>query len=390
MTVNLPSTLRKMNTEIVLNIIKDSGPLSRTEIAKHSGITKATVSDIVKALIDEKLIYDEKDDADLSKRGTHLRFSKNAAYGIAVDLGGTTIHFGLFNLAAECIGEHTVATYDLQTSQDFLSQMAIDMKSFVQEMSQSMEHLSFISIATPGIIDRLTGVVLEGSPNLPEWKNIQLAQFFNEAFQVPVTIENDVRAALVGEMYAGAFQNLSSAVIIGIGTGLGSAMLIDGKVIRGAKNAAGEIGYMVFKKSQLYAPSSKGHFEMTCSGSGLEDAALTLFQKKLSAKEVFHQAAQGDLQARYLVDQFEDHLAMGILNIIALINPEKILLMGGVTKSLSLTQLKKKVSLHTSAVTQVDIEISDLQHHSALQGIALLGLIQTFPSLHFMQDKQLY
>ncbi|WP_249730392.1 ROK family transcriptional regulator [Paenibacillus sp. J2TS4] len=379
-----------MNKEIVLNIIKDSGPLSRTEIAKQSGITKATVSDIVKDLIEERLIYDEKEDADFSKRGTKLHFSKNAAYGIAVDLGGTSIHFGQFNLAGECIGEQTVATYPLSTSQAFLDQMAADMKTFIQQSGQPMERLSFICIATPGIIDPSSGVVLEGSPNLPEWKNVRLAQYFNDVFHVPVTIENDVRAALVGEMYEGALQDLSSAVLIGIGTGLGSAVLMDGKVIRGARNAAGEIGYMIFHNHQLYAPSAKGHLEMICSGSGLEAAALALYNKKISAKEVFRQAQQVDLQAKYLVDQFEDHLAMGILNIIALLNPEKIVLMGSVTKSLSMDQLKRKISLHTSDVTDVAIEISNLQHRSALQGMAILGLNQAFPSLQFLKDKQLY
>ncbi|MFD0869229.1 ROK family transcriptional regulator [Paenibacillus residui] len=390
MQVHLPSTIRKMNKEIVLNIIKDSGPLSRTEIAKQSGITKATVSDIVKDLIEERLIYDEKEETDFSKRGTKLHFSKNAAYGVAIDLGGTSIHFGQFNLAGECIAEQTVTTYPLSTKQAFLDQMAADLKAFLQQSGQPIERLSFIGIATPGIIDPVNGVVLEGSPNLPEWKNVQLAQYFNEVFHVPVTIENDVRAALVGEMYEGALQDLSSAVLIGIGTGLGSAVLIDGKVIRGARNAAGEIGYMVFHNRHLYAPSDKGHFEMICSGSGLEAAALALYNKKLSAKEVFRLAEQGDLQAKYLVDQFEDHLAMGILNIIALLNPEKILLMGSVTKSLSLEQLKRKVRLHASDVTDVAIEISNLQHHSALQGMALLGLNQAFPSLQFLKDKQLY
>jgi len=390
MNVNLPSTIRKMNKDIVLNIVKDLGPLSRSEIAKHSGITKATISDIVKELIEEKLIFDEKDDADLSKRGTNLHFSRHASFGLAVDLGGTTIHLGLFDLAGECFMKHTVSTYDLETSQAFLEQMVVDMKAFIRQADQPMERLSFISIATPGIVDPVTGIVLEGSPNLPEWRNIHLAQYFQEVFHIPVTIENDVRAALVGEMYAGVFQHVNSAVLIGIGTGLGAAVLIDGKVIRGAKNAAGEIGYMVFNSNQLYAPSTKGHFEMACSGSGLEAAASALFHQQMSAKQVFELAKLGDIQAERLINQFEDHLALGILNIITLVNPEKILLMGGVTQSLSLDDLKKKVSLHTSEVTSVAIEISSLQHQSALQGIAILGLNQTFPSLQFMKHKQLY
>lgn len=233
-------------------------------------------------------------------------------------------------------------------------------------------------------------MVLEGSPNLPEWKNIDLGRYFHNVFHVPVTVENDVRAALVGEMYARALQDLNSAVLIGIGTGLGSAILIDGKVIRGARNAAGEIGYMLFQQHQLYAPSSKGHFEIICSGSGLEATAHGMFHKNLTAQEVFEMALQGDIQARHLVSRFEEHLAMGILNIISLLNPEKILLMGGVTESLSLQSLTAKVGLHTSNVTNVAIEISTLQHQSALQGIAILGLKQAYPSLQYMKDKQLY
>ncbi|MFL1673275.1 ROK family transcriptional regulator [Paenibacillus dendritiformis] len=390
MQANLPSTIRKLNKELVLNIIKDKGPLSRTDIAKHSGITKATVSDIVKALIDEKLIFDEKDEADASKRGTRLHFSKNAAFGVAVDLGGTTIHLGLYNLAGECMMDRTVATYRLASSREFLSRMADDIGAFIAQSGQPADRLAFISIATPGIVDPIAGIVLEGSPNLPEWANVPLAQFFQERFHVPVTIENDVRSALVGEMYAGAFRHLNSAVLIGIGTGLGSAVLIDGKVIRGANNAAGEIGYMLFEQPQLYSPSAKGHFEKLCSGSGLEEAATALFDRPVTAKDVFRLAEQGDMQASYLVDQFEDQLAIGILNIIALLNPEKILLMGGVTQSLRLERLQRKIRLHTTDVTDVSIEISGMQHHSALQGIAILGLNQAFPALQFMQDKQLY
>ncbi|OME94962.1 MULTISPECIES: ROK family transcriptional regulator [Paenibacillus] len=390
MEVHLPSTIRRMNKEIVLNTIKDMGPIARTDIAKETGITKATVSDIVKTLIEEKLIFDEKDDADLSKRGTRLHFAKNAAFGIAVDLGGTTLHFGQFNLAGECIAKHTVATYKHQSSREFLDHMATDIKDFIESTRQPANRLAFISIATPGIVDPSCGMVLEGSPNLPEWKNIDLRQYFSNVFQVPVTVENDVRAALVGEMYAGALQNLNSAVLIGIGTGLGSAILIDGKLIRGARNAAGEIGYMLFQKHHLYTPSDKGHFEIICSGSGLEAAALKIFDKKLTAKEVFEMSVEGDIQARHLVSRFEEHLALGILNIISLLNPEKILLMGGLTQSLSLEGLNAKVGLHTTDVTDVTIEISTLQHQSALQGIAILGLKQAYPSLQYMNDKQLY
>ncbi|GAB6931069.1 ROK family transcriptional regulator [Paenibacillus sp. JCM 10914] len=390
MEVHLPSTIRKMNQEIVLNSIKDTGPISRTEIAKQTGITKATVSDIVKTLIEEGLIYDEKEDADLSKRGTRLHFAKFAAYGIAIDLGGTTLHFGQFNLAGECMARHTVATYHCDTSQQFLELMAGDLEEFIQQSNQPRERLAFISIATPGIVDPTSGIVLEGSPNLPQWENIGLGEFFNRHFNVPVTVENDVRAALIGEMYAGALQKLNSAVLIGIGTGLGSAILIDGKVIRGAHNAAGEIGYMMFQPQQLYAPSEKGHYEMICSGSGLEAAAYETLGRKVSAAEVFEMARNHDIQATHLIQRFEDHLAMGILNIISILNPEKILLMGGVTSSLSLPQLNAKVSLHTSHVKDVSIEISELQHQSALQGIAILGLKQAYPSLHYMNDKQLY
>lgn len=392
MSVNMPSTIRKMNKEIVLNTIREEGPLTRAQISKESGITKATVSEIVTELIEEQLVTDEKADDDTSRRGTKLSFAKDSFYGIAVDLGGTKINICLFNLEAEILAQFHTPTYKTDSSEAFIDSLTEDIEAFIAEKQVTKEKMKVISIATPGIVDYKAGVVLEGSPNLPEWSNLHLKEMLYKRTGIEIVIENDIRAALIGELYKEEAQTSSSAVLIGLGTGAGSALFMDGKIIRGANNAAGEVGYMLFNREQLYAPTDKGYFEILCAGSGIEESYHKLKGEKVTPEAIFKLASQGDLTAKYIVDKFSDYLAIGILNINAVINPEKVLLMGGVTKSagLFLEDVNQKIANQTFSNTKVQVELSSLKEQAPLYGAAVLGLSTVFPSINFIKDAQLY
>lgn len=392
MSVNMPSTIRKMNKEIVLNTIREEGPLTRAQISKKSGITKATVSEIVSELIGEQLIYDEKDSDNINRRGTKLSFAKDSFYGVAVDVGGTKINICLFNLEVEILTQYQIPTYKTDSSEAFIDLFTKDIEHLIAENQIPREKIKVISIATPGVVDYKEGVVLEGSPNLPEWSNLHLKEMLYRRTGIEVVIENDIRAALIGELYKEEEQTPSSAVLIGLGTGVGSALFMDGKIIRGANNAAGEVGYMLFDRDQLHAPTDKGYFEILCAGSGIENSFHKLKGEKVSPEAVFHLAEQGDLTAKYIVDKFSDYLAIGILNINAVINPEKVLLMGGVTKSagLFLEGVNQKISNQTFSNSKLQVEVSSLKEQAPLYGAAVLGLSTIFPSINFIKDAQLY
>lgn len=394
MTPNVPNTLRQMNASLVLNIIRHQGPLSRAQIAKISGITKATVSEIINDLLEEKIVYESgvSSPAGQGRKGILVNFDPQHSLGVSIDLGGTKIAYAIFNLDAELLYEYQEPTFDTDDREYFITQFAQSIENVIEKSGVDRQKINVIGVATPGIIDIKNGVVLEGSPNLPQWDNLPLAQQLTEKLNVPVVLENDIRAALVGEMWKGRCRHTHSCALIGIGTGLGSALLMDGKVIRGANNAAGEIGYMMFARDHLFRNwRNKGCFESFCSGSGLSERMANLRGENLSAIEIIQASQQGDPLAQSLVEEMADYLAIGIMNLVAIANLEKVVLTGGITRSADtfLPRVQANLDRHLFANTKVNIELSELWEKGPLYGIAILALATVYPSIQFMPEIQL-
>ncbi|MCT4706173.1 ROK family transcriptional regulator [Enterobacteriaceae bacterium H11S18] len=394
MNLNVPNTLRRMNASVVLNVIRQNSPLSRAQIAKLTGITKATVSEIVSDLLDEKIIYESgfSETGGLGRKGVLVNFDPDHGLGIGIDLGGTKITFSLFNLNAEILAQHQEPTYPVTTRIEFIDRFSASIQAFIEYYQVPREKLRVMGIATPGIVNHLSGVVLEGSPNLPEWDNIPLAAELTSRLNIRVILENDIRAALVGEMWRGKCRHVHSAALIGIGTGLGAALLVDGKIIRGVNNAAGEIGYMMFERSHLSQNwRNKGCFENYCSGSGLSSRIEELSGASMSAKEILQAAASGEHLPNQVVEELADYLTIGIINIVNIANVEKIILTGGVAQSASLflPRVQANLDRHLFANTRVFVELSELKEQAPLYGIAMLALDVVYPSIRFMPDTQI-
>lgn len=395
MNAGIPNTLRQMNATLVLNIIRQHGPLSRAQVAKRSGITKATVSDIISGLLLEGIIFERgmSEQTGQGRKGILLNFDPFARLGIGIDLGGTKITYSVFNLDAEILYEKREATWKTHDRGEFIEKLIKGIAHVVLESGFDRQCIGVIGLATPGIIDIHKGVVLEGSPNLPDWGNLPLAEILSKHFTVPVVLENDIRAALVGEMWCGKCRDISSASLIGIGTGLGSALLIDGKIIRGANNAAGEIGYMIFGREQLFQDwRNKGCFESYCSGSGISERACTLMRQPMKLEHIIKKVQQHDPLSRALVDEMADYLAMGIINLAAMANLQKVILTGGVSQAADyfLPRVQAILDRQLSTNMHVAVELSALREKAPLYGIAILALSTLYPSIKFIPDTQLY
>jgi predicted NBD/HSP70 family sugar kinase len=396
---NIPSSLRTRNKSLVLNVIRQHGPISRAQIAQKTKVTRATISDIVSVLLEEGAIYEgESQHSSIGRKGILLHYNADLGYGIAIDLGGTKISFSFFNVNAELLERKIIPTYKVKTSEEFTALMADSIREFIAESKRNISSLQVIGIGTPGIVDNKRGVVIEGSPNLPQWEDLNLSSRLEQSFGVPVVVENDVRAALIGEMWKGQCQNLKNAVLVTLSTGIGSALLMDGNIIRGAHNAAGEIGYMLFERRHLREDwSDKGCFEMLCSGSGLMErfgspsADTGEGRKWTSPQDIFQRAAEGDDESMRIVDEFVDYLSIVVLNLMFTANPEKIVLMGGLSKSADvfLDRVIDNVHKHTLSHTHVQIVVTELKDLAPLYGIALVALNSIQPSLTFLDGIRL-
>jgi len=393
-----PSTIRAMNKSLVLNVVRQEGPISRANIAKKTNITRATVSDIVNDLLREQAIFEEgEDNPSVGRKGIMLKYNASLGFGVGVDLGGTKIALALFDVNAELLTRKKISTFKVGTNEEFIRELVDAIMLFVSESGRDPSSLQVVGIATPGIVDYKAGIVVEGSPNLPGWENLDLCARITELIGVPAVIENDVRAALIGEAWKGQCRDVQSAILLAIGTGIGSALLMDGTVIRGFGNAAGEIGYMMFERSHLERNwNNKGCFETLASGSGLgarlsEADAATGFRTGATAVELFEAARNGDPAAAGLVDEFVDYVSISVLNMIAVVNPEKVLLMGGVSNAADvfLERVNENIARHTFSRTNVKVAVSEMKDLAPLYGISILALRKVQPTVEFLKDIKL-
>jgi predicted NBD/HSP70 family sugar kinase len=316
------------------------------------------------------------------------------AFGVSVDLGGTRISLAIFNLNTEILEFKQIPTYRVETNSEFIKLLVESIKIFILELNLDLCFLKVIGISTPGIIDCKNGIVLGGSPNLPQWENFNLSNEIGEAFKVPVVIENDARAALIGEIWNGRCQKVKNAVLITLSTGVGSALLLDGNIIRGAGNAAGEIGYMLFDRQHLYKNwGDKGCFETLCSGPRIIERVIEQINyisgtNRDITLDPVDNIKENHLVQNLLVDELIDYLSIAILNLVAITNPEIIVLTGVISESSDslLNRINEKVSYHTATTNSVDIVLSELKELAPLYGISLLGLNAIQPSNQILKS----
>ena len=178
-----------------------------------------------------------------------------------------------------------------------------------------------ICISTAGMVDSHTGEILYANENIPDYTGRNLKTLIEKKFGMPCTVENDVNCAALGETVYGAAKGSKSVVCLTVGTGIGGAVVLNGEVWHGHGGSAGEIGYMPL------------------SGSTLEDKASTTAMvryieqqtgKKLDGRQIFSQAKTGDLVCRQGIERMCEYLAQGIAAGICLLDPEAVVLGGGV------------------------------------------------------------
>ncbi|MGE5496640.1 MAG: ROK family protein [Syntrophothermus sp.] len=165
---------------------------------------------------------------------------KNKKYVIGVDLGGTSIKVGVVTKEGKLVDKGFVDTLASEGPKTVVKQI---IKGIDQVIGGHKKEIAGIGIGSPGVVSMKKGTV-KNPPNLPGWKNIQLGKLIEQEFKIRTVVENDANAAAIGELIFGAGRDLEDFIMITLGTGVGGGIIIDKKIFRGQKGAAGEIGHM--------------------------------------------------------------------------------------------------------------------------------------------------
>ncbi len=266
---------------------------------------------------------------------------------IGVDLGGTKLEVALVDAFGAIHKRHSVPTDVKGGDKAVVSQIIELVRNLQQNTSQPIKG---VGLGIAGQIDAESGVV-HFAPNL-QWHEVPLKQALSDALKLPISITNDVRAATLGEWLYGAGRGCNDLICLFVGTGIGSGIISGGKLLTGGSNTAGEVGHMTV---DLYGPpctcGSTGCLEALAGGWAIaarakeivkEDAQAGKLILKLvdghidniTAKVVAQAYHEGDALARLIIDEVTHALIVGIANLINAFNPVRIILGGGILKSL--------------------------------------------------------
>ena len=244
---------------------------------------------------------------------------------LGLDVGGTTIKAGLIDDTGRILDSRKAPTV-IDDLHGFLSTLAELIRDF-----QSSSAIDRIGIGVPGLHAR-TGII-ESSPNIPCLNNVNLEALVADQVHIPVVSENDANAGAYGEFKCGAGEGTGHMVYLTLGTGLGSGLILNGELFTGASGFGGELGHTIIDPGgRLCGCGARGCLETLVSGTGIVMTAHERMKtdRPLTAEIVYEAALHGDAAARAVFEETGRWLGVACANMINLLNPELIVVGGGV------------------------------------------------------------
>nr|WP_318012197.1 ROK family transcriptional regulator [Mesorhizobium sp. CA14] len=371
---------RKFSQRSVMEAIVQGGPISRASIAKQTGLSKQTISEIVRVLEEEGWVQETgRTSGHVGRTAVTYELVHDAAYIIAVDLGGTKVRVALTDLACQIFAEASTPT-DSRGGQFIVDQIAALAFQAAARERIPRKKIRLAVVGAPGAPDPTTGRILL-APNIAGFDAMNVLDAFEKALGVAVMIENDVNLAVLGENWLGQGQGIDNLAYIALGTGVGSGLMLGGHLVRGATHAAGEIGFMPIGADPFAVESLRiGAFERVVATHAMTERYRSLTGKQLAVPAIFENAGQGDKDALAVLDETARFLAQGIAAISAVANPEKVILGGSIgLRPEILSRVRTLMPL--CFPYPVKVEASELGARAALIGAAAIGLGQLHNTL---------
>lgn len=308
-------------------------------------------------------------------------------FRIGVDVGGTNIKLALVDNQGEITFSQSIPTRAEMGYEYTVNEMVEAIRGLIDKTKAgSVEAIGF---GFPGQIDYTNGVVRHAT-NVPGWDNIPLAKMIEKEFNIPTRVDNDVRCATIGEFHFGAGKGCQNLVCITVGTGIGGGIILNGKIIRGASNSAGEIGHMKLEMidGPLCGCGDRGCFEAFVSGPSIVAMAQEYIKGGKSTKYremaegeitpyiVAQAALQGDAVAKKIFTIMGEYLGIGLANVVNLLNPEKIIIGGGVADAgdILFNPIRETINKRALAISAEAVQVvpAQLGNSAGLIGASLL------------------
>jgi len=296
---------------------------------------------------------------------------------VGVDLGGTKTGVGLVDHEGE-VREKRKAPAEKRGPEATAEQVAELAAAALAAAQVSWEEIAAVGVCVPGIYFTDTGTAW--APNLWGRQQVPLRGLLEKRLPVPVALDSDRSACVLGEQWKGVAQGLTDVVFLAVGTGIGAGIIAGGEVVRGAEGIAGAVGWFALDPRPQAIYRQMGCFEAEAAGPGVARRAAARGMGGLTPETVATRARLGDPAALEVLEETAAWLGMGVANIVSLLNPQMVVLGGGLMQAGDL--LLEGVRRHMRewaqpvAARQVRIELSRLGEDAGLLGAARLALIR--------------
>lgn len=311
-------------------------------------------------------------------------------YVLGIDIGGTNTVFGIVDARGVVIASASIKTAKHNNINDYIDELYTEAMRLL-EANDAVDKVHGIGIGAPNA-NYFTGVIEDGV-NLPWPTPIPLAQLVSDKFGIPVAITNDANAAAIGEMTYGAARGLKDFIMITLGTGVGSGIVINGQLVYGHDGFAGELGHVIVKRNngRLCGCGRTGCLEAYCSATGVARTAREFLEVRtepsllrnlpiedITSKDVYDAAIAGDKLAKDIFEYTGTILGEAFADFTVFSSPEAIILFGGLAKSGDLLMKPLKNAMEKNMMPifkgKVKILLSELKEaDAAVLGASALG-----------------
>lgn len=245
-------------------------------------------------------------------------------YAIGIDIGGTNTKIGLIDNQGVVVNSLKVPTESELPFESYLDRIEGELNKLTKTLQSPILGIGIGAPCTSGI-----NGVMENPPNL-KWGTTPIRDLFSKKFKLPIIVENDANIAALGEGKWGVAKGLKDFIVVTIGTGIGTGIIINGELLRGQSGFAGEGGHITINpKGRTCHCGGIGHLEAYCSVSAIKFTYENLFQQKIGFREMVANYEQGDVKAKRTIEQTADYLGQGLAIMTALFLPEMFILAGG-------------------------------------------------------------
>jgi len=370
-------TIAEYNKRLILDALRFNGSMSRADLSRYLTMSFPAISSNVTGLLEANYIMEVgAGDNSIGRKSTMLAFNAERGYIIGIDLG----RFRIRMMLADLLGNEVASTEILNNvnfsgdGQQSIQLIHDQINNILKKTNKTKDDILCIVIGIPGIIKDGQSFI---APFTEKYLEKDMIETLQEAFEADVLLENCVNLGVIGEQWKGAGVDYKDILYIAYGVGLGSALIVDGKLYKGANGAAGEIGFMITDPANI----DKKYDEV---GSLEEALSRSKLNKQLNSEHFDEEIIRliegyqngGHTYTKLIIDEIALHFGMALVNMAALLNPEVIIIAGGLGANLGklfIDQWKK--TLDSQVPFAPDLLLSQLNHQETMLGAVMTGII---------------